>query len=93
MYPKSTAPSSSDLFFGGLSTLNPQPLQKQHYVDTHWKAQYKDWQKGTCRACKAWMDTMTRTVLSNLARGLPLGQAGGMSNGLVSHAQILRSAL
>jgi len=57
------------------------PFSAQHYVEQHWLAQYNGWQTGKCRGCRAWVDTMTRTVLSNIARGLSVNQAGGMSNG------------
>lgn len=60
-----------------------RPFSVQHYVDTHWRAQYVNWQQGQCRACRAWIDSMVRTVLSNLEQGVPLQQAGGVSNGQV----------
>jgi hypothetical protein len=36
------------------------------------------------RASKSWVDSMVKQVLSNLHRGVPLSEAGGMSNGMVS---------
>jgi hypothetical protein len=36
------------------------------------------------RASKSWVDSMVKQVLSNLHRGVPLSEAGGMSNGMVT---------
>ena len=35
------------------------------------------------RASKSWVDSMVKQVLTNLHRGVPLSEAGGMSNGMV----------
>ena len=53
------------------------------YVHDYWLDQYKGWQQGKCRACASWLDTMVKTVLSNMEKGVPLDRAGGMSNGQV----------
>jgi ADP-ribosylglycohydrolase len=60
-----------------------KPFDINDYVTSYWLQQYNGYQSGQCRACGAWIDTMVKTVLSNLDRGIPLAKAGGMSNGQV----------
>lgn len=59
------------------------PFSIEKYVNQHWRKQYEGRHSGNCRACGAWIDTMTKTTTENLDRGVPLAQAGGMSNGQV----------
>lgn len=45
------------------------------------------------RASKSWVDSMVKQVLSNLHRGVPLSEAGGMSNGMVTKSSIIPSMI
>lgn len=52
---------------------------------SHWRLQYiPDWQSGSCRACGAWIDLNTKTLLRNIGKGLKLHvSAGNTANQII----------
>jgi hypothetical protein len=64
-----------------------RPFSIEHYVNTHWKKQYEGWHNGQCRGCKAWLDTMVRSVVgqgtgrSEWSGGIPRKRRAAASAG------------